>query len=219
MANWTVVLLLSITAFLAGSFPFSVWLGRWFAQADIRHYGDGNPGAANAWQAGGWRIGLAALLLDYTKGLLPVGLAHFGLGLNGGGLVIIALMPILGHAYSPWLKFRGGKALAVTFGSWTGLTLGEVPLILGLFLALFLLVQTNHGWAVILGNLGLIAYLLQLHPDSFLIVFWAASSILLIWKYRSWLRSGLLLRPLFSWRLRRKLAHPPDPGSNCSHSF
>ncbi|MBM4467527.1 MAG: hypothetical protein FJ014_18565, partial [Chloroflexi bacterium] len=55
----------AVLGFVLGSMPFSFWLGRLFAQADIRHYGDGNPGAANAWRAGGWRLGLPASLLDY----------------------------------------------------------------------------------------------------------------------------------------------------------
>lgn len=188
---------------LLGAMPFSFWLGRLVLQTDIRRYGDGNPGAANAWQAGGWQIGLPALLLDYLKGLVPVSLAYFKFGISGWGLVAVALGPIMGHAFSPFLWGQGGKALAVTFGVWTGLTLGEGPIILGLLMGLFLLVQNEDAWAVILGMAGLLAYLLLRHTDPFILLIWLGNMMILIWKHRQNLRRGIRLRPrTLNW-LRR----------------
>src|SRR6185369_17175691 len=109
--------------FFSGALPFSAWLAHGLAGAELRQVGDGNPGAANAWKAGGWRVGALALVLDYLKGALPVAVAHFGWHLAGFPLGAVAVAPILGHAFSPFLKFRGGKGLTVTFGAWTGLTL------------------------------------------------------------------------------------------------
>ena len=174
--------------FLLGAMPFSVWVGHLLRQTDVREYGDGNPGATNAWKAGGWRIGILALLLDYLKGAVPVGLAHFVFGMSDWQLVLVALAPVLGHAYSPFLGFRGGKALAVTFGIWTGLTLAEGPLILGLFLAVFLLIQTSDGWAVLLGLLTFGSYLLLQQSDIFILAVWLGNTLLLIWKYRTTIR-------------------------------
>ena len=151
---WTAI------AFLSGSLPFAVWLGLLFARADVRQYGDGNPGTANAWRAGGWRVGVLTLVLDWLKGALPVGLAHFVGHIAGPGLVPVALAPVLGHAFTPFLGFRGGKAVAVTFGIWTGLLPGEGPVILGLLLTLFYFVQTNSSWAVMLTLLVFPGYLL-----------------------------------------------------------
>jgi len=191
--------------FFCGSLPFSVWLGRLALDTDIRRYGDGNPGATNAWRAGGWRIGLLALCLDYLKGLIPVGLAHFGAELSGWALVAAALAPMLGHAYSPWLRFRGGKALATTFGVWTGLTLWEGPTVLGLLLALSLFVQDSDGWAVVLGLSAFLGYLLLREADIYLLTVWAFTMLLLSWKYRSNLSSGSRLRPTILHLLRRKI--------------
>ena len=112
-----------IIGFGCGALPFSVWVGRLALRTDIRSYGDHNPGATNVIRAGGWQWGALALLLDYFKGAIPVGVAHFFMGLEGMALAIVALAPVLGHAYSPFLGFRGGKAVAATFGIWTGLTL------------------------------------------------------------------------------------------------
>jgi glycerol-3-phosphate acyltransferase PlsY len=200
-------------AFLAGSVPFSVWMVRLLLDDDVRRYGDGNPGATNAWKAGGWRVGLPALLLDYLKGAVPVGLAHFAAGLSGWSLVPVALAPVAGHAFSPFLRFRGGKALAVTFGVWTFLTLGEGPTVLGLLFALWLAVLSNDAWAVMLGMLGLLAYLLlrslvwpaqwqDLAP--YLLVMWGGNLLILAWKQGQELRQPVRLRP---WLVKRAGRH------------
>lgn len=196
MANVGIMTLLwTALVFLAGSLPFSVWLGRLILKTDIRQFGDGNPGAVNAWKAGGWRVGVPAVLLDYSKGAVPVGLLHFSLGLSGWALVAGALAPILGHAFSPLLCFQGGKALAVTFGVWTGLTLGEGPIILGLVFGLFFAVLDNDGWAVALGMLAFLGYLLLFHPDWAVLAIWGGNMIILLWKHRHDLGQSFHLRP------------------------
>jgi acyl phosphate:glycerol-3-phosphate acyltransferase len=109
-------------AFLSGSLPFSVWLGRLLLGVDVRQYGDGNPGAANTFRTGNKLVGVLVLALDVSKAAVPVGLAYFNLGIRGADMALIALAPILGHAFSPFLRFRGGKALATALGVWIGLT-------------------------------------------------------------------------------------------------
>lgn len=174
--------------YVIGAMPFSYWLARLLLHADIRLVGDGNPGAANAWKVGGWPLGLPALLLDYLKGAIPVGLAHYVFGVSGWALVPVGIAPVLGHAFSPFLHFRGGKALAVTFGIWTGLTLAEIPAVLGAFLALSLLMLNVNAWAVVLGMLGLLAYLLLRQADISWLAVWAGNLALLAWKHRRELR-------------------------------
>jgi glycerol-3-phosphate acyltransferase PlsY len=191
-----VALLWTGLGFLLGAMPFSPWLGRLVLHTDIRRYGDGNPGATNAWRAGGWRIGLPALILDYLKGAVPVGLAHFACGVSGWALVPVALAPVLGHAFSPFLHFRGGKAIAATFGMWSGLTVGEVPTMLGTFLALLLLVQTADAWSVVLGMLGTLAHLLLRRSPPFILAIWAGNMLILVWKHRHDLREPVRPR---SW--------------------
>lgn len=189
--------------FLLGSMPFSLWLGHLLLRADVRRYGDANPGATNAWRAGGWQVGLPALLLDYLKGAIPVGLAHFSLGVSGWGLVAVGLAPLLGHAFSPFLRFRGGKALAATFGIWTGLTLGEGPILLGLLFGLFLFVQNSDGWAVLLGMLVFGGHLVLGQADVYILVIWGVNALLLAWKYRRDLQQVGQPRPWIVNLLRR----------------
>lgn len=180
------ILLWTLISFLCGSIPFSVIVGRLAANVDIRIYGDHNPGAANVLRANGWGWFALAALLDYFKAALPVGMPWFFLGIEGWGIVPIALTPLLGHAYSPWLSFRGGKAVAATFGVWTGLTLGAGPTMLGLLLGLAFVVVVRSGWAVLIAMLGFGGFIWRqyggYHPE--LTAIWLGNLALLSWKYR-----------------------------------
>jgi glycerol-3-phosphate acyltransferase PlsY len=187
-------LLWTAVGFLLGSIPFSYLVGRGVAHADIRLYGDGNPGAINAWRAGGWRAGVPAILLDFLKGAVPVGVAGFLVGITGWWLAPVALAPVAGHAFSPFLRLRGGKAVAATLGAWTGLTLAEGPTTLGLFLGVFYLVQTSDAWSVILGMLGFLGYLLLRGADPVMLTTWGGHFLLLGWKHRQELRKRPQLR-------------------------
>lgn len=189
--------------FLLGAMPFSYWLGRLVLHTDIRDYGDGNPGAISAWRAGTWRVGLPAMLLDYLKGAVPVSLAHLAFEVSGWSLVPIALAPVLGHAFSPFMRLRGGKAVAATFGIWTGLLVAEGPMVLGLFLGLFYLLQNVDAWSVTLGMLGFLAWLLLRQADPVILVIWGGNMLVLVWKHRRDLHQPLRLRPFILKLLRR----------------
>ncbi len=190
-----IILFWTIVGFCLGSIPFSVWMGRSLLHTDVRRFGDGNPGAANLMRAGGWPIGLLAGVLDYCKGLVPVGIAHFSVHITGWGLIPIAIAPILGHAFSPFLKFHGGKALAVTFGIWTGLTLGEGPILLGAFLTAFFLLLASNGWPAILGLIGWTLHLLVRGASAEFLAIALGNLLILAWKHRHDLRPGLRMRP------------------------
>jgi acyl phosphate:glycerol-3-phosphate acyltransferase len=174
----------TILAFVAGALPFSVWAGRLVLNQDIREFGDHNPGAANAYRAGGLPLGATAVLLDFLKGALPVGLATHVTGIEDWALVPIALAPVLGHAFSPFLRFRGGKALAVTFGIWTGLTLWLAPTALGIFMAIWLVLVSREGWAVLLAMSSLLAVLLLTGSGAFLLAVWLGNLVVLAWTHR-----------------------------------
>jgi glycerol-3-phosphate acyltransferase PlsY len=197
-----------LLGFFCGSLPFSLWLGKLFLHADIRKYGDGNPGATNALRAGGWTIGLAAYFLDFFKGALPVALAYQVFDLRSLGMFLAALAPPLGHAFSPFLGWKGGKALAVTLGTWIGLTLYEVPVVILVQLVFWFLVLTVDGWSVMATILGTAAYLFAFKPDPLLLSILAGDAVLVIWKHRRELRQPPGLKP---W-VRRLWTKPPPPG-------
>ncbi|MBP1966529.1 glycerol-3-phosphate acyltransferase [Paenibacillus aceris] len=127
-----------VCAFLSGSLMFSYWLGL-MARHNLKDVGDGNPGALNLWKAAGYQIGIAGIVLDFLKGYLILGwILGFNLEnarVQGYALIPIALAPIFGHAFSPFLKGKGGKAIAVTFGVWSALTKFEASLALAVILA------------------------------------------------------------------------------------
>ena len=135
-------ILLAIAAFLVGAIPFSVIIGHWFLRKDVRHYGDGNPGAVNVFRAGGHKTGILAVIMDVAKGVPFVLLAHTVAGLGIVSVIIIGLCAILGHAFSPFLHWRGGKAIAVTFGVLLALPEHEILLAFIVFTVLgFLFIE------------------------------------------------------------------------------
>jgi glycerol-3-phosphate acyltransferase PlsY len=101
-------------AFAIGSLPFGVIVGRVFYRTDIRASGSGNIGAANALRTFGRAGGAAVLLLDALKGFVPTAFGlHVGVGLG----IACATAATLGHCFSPWLRFRGGKGVATMLGA------------------------------------------------------------------------------------------------------
>lgn len=187
-------LALIIFSFVMGSLPLAVWLGRTGLKKDIRTYGDHNPGAFNVLRAGGFLWGGLAIILEITKGALPVGLAAGQFGIDGWGLVACAIAPIIGHAFSPFLNFRGGKALAVTFGVWIGLTIWPLPLIILLMLVLWYLIVTVSGWAVMFTFAGVGVYLgLTQAPWEHFAVFWLNLAVI-IYRHRADLAQPIRLR-------------------------
>ena len=125
------ILLLSI-AYMSGSLPWSVWLGKRFSGIDPRSVSDGNPGATNAFRTAGKSVGIAVLILDFLKAFIPVVIARWVMNISDVPLLLIAIAPMFGHAFSVFLRFRGGRGITALFGVWAGLTLYEVPILLGL---------------------------------------------------------------------------------------
>ncbi len=187
-------LLWTIIAFIAGAMPFSLWLGKVVLRTDIRDYGDGNPGASNVFRAGGKFWGTIAMLLDGFKGAIPVWIAIYAVGIEGWWLTGIALAPILGHAFSPFLNFRGGKSLAVSFGIWAGLTLYQVPLIMGATFAIGLLIFNVEGWAVMLGMVAVLLFLIASEANAPLLAVWVGTTLILAWTHRADLAQRPTLR-------------------------
>lgn len=171
-------------SFLCGSLPFSVWLTGLLGK-DPRTVGDHNPGATNAMRSGGKWVGLAVLLLDISKAAVPVGLAAQVFHIQGWGLAAIAFAPSLGHAYSPFLGFQGGKAIASVLGVWIGLTIWDMPLVSLAALTASYLVLKNAGRAVACALLVMAAYLWFARPVPAFFLVLALQTILLLWKHRS----------------------------------
>lgn len=109
------IVLFLLIAYVLGSLPNGVWIGKYFKNIDIREHGSNNSGATNAYRILGPRYGLMVLVLDALKGFLPPFIAlHFGI--TGNYLILIGLFAIIGHTLSFFLNFRGGKGVATSLG-------------------------------------------------------------------------------------------------------
>ena len=108
-------------AFAVGSVPFGYLVGRLFYRTDIRAQGSGNIGAMNALRTLGKRGAAIVLVLDAIKGFVPVYFAarwsH-----NEPITAAVAIAAVLGHCFSPWLGWKGGKGVATSFGAIFGLS-------------------------------------------------------------------------------------------------
>ena len=188
-----------LLGFLSGSIPWSVLVGKFLAGLDVRSVGDGNPGSANVWKGSGSTFGILALILDITKGFIPVYVGFRYLSPEGFfwdqfALSLVAFAPIIGHAFSPFLRFKGGKALATTAGSWTAITDGLVVPLACLLLGLFHGVQKNHAITVTVCIVGFLLVFFPLKQELYLGLFWLMNISLVIYKHRSEYASGFLLR-------------------------
>ncbi|MBQ1787107.1 MAG: glycerol-3-phosphate 1-O-acyltransferase PlsY [Turicibacter sp.] len=107
-------IVLIIIAYLLGSFPSALVIGKTFYQKDIRNYGSGNLGSTNAFRVLGKKGGAAVFFLDILKGGLALLIATYG-GATISPL-FIAVFSLIGHVYPIFANFRGGKAVATTAG-------------------------------------------------------------------------------------------------------
>lgn len=117
-----------VVVYLISSVPFGLVSAKIFHGIDIRKFDDGNPGAANAWKYGSKLAGLLGFLLDVAKGALPVYIAKRFWPGSEHWLFLTAVIAVCGHAFSLYLKFQGGKSLAVTTGVFLGLFDNLMPL-------------------------------------------------------------------------------------------
>ncbi len=123
-------------AYLLGSIPIGLIVGKIFYHKDIRKEGSGNIGATNALRAFGTSTGLIVLLLDMAKGFIPVMLATSFLEKGSPFIALTALLVILGHIFPLYLGFKGGKGVATASGAFLALT----PLSLLIALITFIIV-------------------------------------------------------------------------------
>ncbi len=119
MSPYAVVVIALLIGYLLGSIPFGLILTRLAGTADIRSIGSGNIGATNVLRTGRKGLAAATLLCDMLKGTVAVILAGYFGGPNAA--MLAALGAFLGHLFPVWLKFKGGKGVAVYIGVLIGL--------------------------------------------------------------------------------------------------
>jgi acyl phosphate:glycerol-3-phosphate acyltransferase len=134
-----------VIAYLLGSIPAAVWIGKLFHNIDVRQHGSGNAGTANVIRVLGWKTGIPVLITDLAKGWTAATLPQFfHLALPGSALlvnlqILAGVTAIIGHIFPVFAGFRGGKGVATIFG----VLLAIQPLLticcLGVFLVVLLI--------------------------------------------------------------------------------
>ena len=175
-------ILTAILAYLIGSIPSGLILGKLFWHKDLREHGSHNIGATNAWRTLGKGAGIAVFIADSLKGQAGVAL---GLTLVGTPLaaVIGGLFAIIGHSFSIFLRFHGGKGVATSLGVLTML-MGNVTLIV--FAVWFAIVYTTRYvslGSVVAGFLTPILAALFGYPMEY-VLFTVIAAILVIVRHR-----------------------------------
>jgi acyl phosphate:glycerol-3-phosphate acyltransferase len=132
---------IALAAYLLGSIPFGFLLVMVFRKEDIRSKGSGNIGATNVIRSGAKGLGALTFLLDACKGYIAVLLGgyiaeRFGVSSNNA-VAIAAICAILGHIYTVWLRFKGGKGVATAFGVFLALAPWAALASLGVFVVVF----------------------------------------------------------------------------------
>ena len=133
-------LLLVILAYLLGSIPWSVWIGKWFYNTDVREYGSGNAGATNTMRVLGVKPGIAVLLLDALKGFAAVKLVFLFPRTAGDveTMVLLGVCAVIGHIMPVFANFKGGKGIATLLGMIIAVHAGAALMAMATFMLFFL---------------------------------------------------------------------------------
>lgn len=117
MAEMDIILFIGLS-YLLGSIPFGFLVGKYFKRIDIREYGSGNIGASNIFRVLGFRYAVLVMIGDCLKGYLSLYIVRL-MDIDGAGIylyLLAGLFAIAGHNCSIFLKLKGGKGIATTFG-------------------------------------------------------------------------------------------------------
>ncbi len=180
---------LLVLAYLAGSVPTSFVVGRVFHGIDLREHGSGNLGATNAFRVLGAKSALPVVFLDVAKGFVPVWLFP---SLSGGGFgwtLAFAGAAIVGHMFSVWVGFRGGKGIATSAGAF--LALAPWAVLGGLLVWCAVTFPTGYvslGSIVTAAVLPLLVALTPHQGGASLVGFAAALAVVVVWAHRGNIR-------------------------------
>ncbi|MBC8367663.1 glycerol-3-phosphate 1-O-acyltransferase PlsY [bacterium] len=185
--------ILFLLSYLIGGIPFGYMAGHIVLKTDIRTLGSGNLGASNVFRQVGPGWGIGVLLLDASKGLAVIFLAKTLFPTGADWISLSAgVLAILGHSFTPYLGFRGGKGVATS----AGVFLGLAPAALGLAFAVFvitMLIARMVSMSSLMGALALPVALWILYPEKSIILFASLFVAALVW-YRHRSNIGRILK-------------------------
>ncbi|NVN98148.1 MAG: glycerol-3-phosphate acyltransferase [Geobacteraceae bacterium] len=170
-----------IAAYLLGSIPTGLLLAK-SAGVDIRKSGSGNIGATNAYRTLGRTIGILTLVGDCLKGVIPVLAARY-LGMGDAMIAAVGLAAFLGHVYTVFLGFKGGKGVATALGVFLAVS----PAAVGLAALLFALIVWKWRYislGSILAALSIPGFVAVFDPRPPILLMTIVIALLVVWKHR-----------------------------------
>tara|TARA_E500000178_G_scaffold297893_1_gene304803 strand:- start:35 stop:628 length:594 start_codon:yes stop_codon:yes gene_type:complete len=187
-------------SFFSASIPWSLIIGFIFSKQDIRTIGDKNPGGTNTIKLSGIKVGLLAISLDILKSFFPIYFAII-FGFDGFQLAILCFAAISGSIFSPFLRFNGGKSLAVTCGIWMAISSGIIGPLICLIMAFSHLIQKTHLWTILSGWIGILIWVLIFSLSIEYILFFIINFILVMYKHKNEFNQKIIFR---NWILMRR---------------
>jgi glycerol-3-phosphate acyltransferase PlsY len=176
--------LIIISAYLWGAFPTAFVVSGYAKNVDIRNHGSGNVGASNVTELLGWKVGLSVGIFDcIVKGALPVVVAMF-FEVSLAVQASVGLAAIVGHNWSPFIRFTGGRGVATVAGVYLGFLMWAELLVLAILLSLVRrqLIRDSALWTLLsLMLVPILAHFL-FHRETEVITMAIAIGILLILK-------------------------------------
>lgn len=186
----------ALMAYLLGSIPSAIWVGRKFYGIDVREHGSGNAGATNVFRVLGKGPGTVVLLMDIVKGYLAVVLAYmmehhlYSEGIPNASNswffpVVFGVLSVIGHMLPVFAKFKGGKGVATLFG----IIIALDPRVAGLALLVFVLVNIVTGYVSVgslMAGLSIPVLFLQVfgYRDMSIVVFGVSVGVLIVYTHR-----------------------------------
>ena len=205
-----IILIVAAVSFLLGSIPFGYLLVRIFRGQDVRKTGSGNIGATNVARTGSKGLAIATLLLDALKGYVAVAFAewipdHFAIPVAWDThaswsvvdphlvyllAAIAALCAVLGHMFTPWLGFKGGKGVATAVGAFAAIAPRAILISLALFVVAVAITRYVSLGSILGAGVFPIAvyWLVPAMRDPVIVCLIAISSLLIIFKHRANIR-------------------------------
>lgn len=186
----------ALMAYLLGSIPSAIWVGRKFYGIDVREHGSGNAGATNVFRVLGKVPGTVVLLMDIVKGYLAVVLAYmmekhlYSEEISNASNswffpVVFGVLSVIGHMLPVFAKFKGGKGVATLFG----IIIALDPRVAGLALLVFVLVNIVTGYVSVgslMAGLSIPVLFLQVfgYRDMSIVVFGVSVGVLIVYTHR-----------------------------------
>lgn len=177
--NWA---LLAIAAYLIGSIPMGLILGKLIWKKDLRNFGSHNIGATNAWRTFGRKAGLLVFVFDFLKGQIGVllGACIFG---TPCAMVVGGLLAMLGHIFPLFLGFKGGKGVATGLGVLATLMPKITAIVFIVWLVLVVITRYVSVGSIVAAILTPILAACFKEPSAFF-AFALAAAVVIVWRHK-----------------------------------